>query len=356
MLFGYPIQATENNWLHDCFYKIIKTIHEKLESNTEIPKWPDIIPDKHREILKTHRGLKDRLLAYINAIGSIEPIERQRVFETFVNQNKIKNLLSCECDCLKISDLHQSVRSSILDLAKFFFELLTTLKIRDSHYSIIYNSLKIKNCPFCGYESFDAPSAPREDYDHYLAVSIYPFAAANLYNLVPMGGKCNKTYKKSVDILYDDTGNRRRAFNPYDHQPINISLRDSNPFSEENNLVPLWKIDFYPNSTECETWDCVFKIRERYVRDILNQSYNNWLGNFANWFINKYKIDNISDDKITESINEYRELLELQELSGQEFFRFLVFDMLYVHCRDGSERLSKFLHDIINSLLSQRAA
>ena len=76
------------------------------------------------------------------------------------------------------------------------FLLLGKQALRKNHYEIIYSNLNIKACPFCGLEPFDAVSLASEDEDHYLLRRDYPLAAANLANLVPMGGKCNQRYTK----------------------------------------------------------------------------------------------------------------------------------------------------------------
>lgn len=49
MLFGYPIEATEENWFHDCILEIISTINTNTRQHTQVPPWPDIIPEAHRE-------------------------------------------------------------------------------------------------------------------------------------------------------------------------------------------------------------------------------------------------------------------------------------------------------------------
>ena len=87
-------------------------------------------------------------------------------------------------------------------------------------------------CPFCALEYFDAPGAPREDLDHYLAVSRYPFAAANLRNLTPMGMKCNERHKGDGDILRDEAGNRRQSFDPYVERELQVSVLNSIPFAQ----------------------------------------------------------------------------------------------------------------------------
>jgi hypothetical protein len=131
-----------------------------------------------------------------------------------VQQNAIADLVSCASDCECLAELPTTIQAPAKNLFLFGFSLLTDLGVRDLHYSAIYNATSYHLCPFCGLEYFDAPGAPREDLDHYLASSRYAFAAANLRNLSPMGMKCNERYKLAGDILRDATGNRRRSFDP----------------------------------------------------------------------------------------------------------------------------------------------
>ena len=97
-------------------------------------------------------------------------------------------------------------------------------------------------CPFCGCEYFDAPGAPREDLDHYLPKSLYPFAAANLRNLVPMGMKCNERYKLAQDILRDAAGVRRRSFDPYAERQIKVILDNSVPLAARTAKRPTGRL------------------------------------------------------------------------------------------------------------------
>jgi hypothetical protein len=282
VLYGYPIEATAENWLHDCLCEIIQTIHTNLQASHSIPDWPDIIPEKYRSKLRRRTGLQDRLEIYRTSVESLAPLERDRVTQALIDQNEIACLLSCTHHCENINDLPQSIHKPVKDLFSFSFDLLTDLEIRDNHYRKIYEAIQ-HICPFCGCEYFDAPiphrkvdssSERREALDHYLAESKYSFAAANLRNLVPMGHKCNSSYKLAQDILYNDDGSRRKSFDPYNHTGVKISLDNSQPFAGANGTVPQWQIEFEPATEEITTWDTVFKIRERFKNNVLDPDFN----------------------------------------------------------------------------------
>jgi hypothetical protein len=119
---------------------------------------------------------------------------------------------------------------------------------------------------------------------HYLPKSLYPFAAANLRNLVPMGMKCNKRYKLAQDILRDTAGVRQRSFDPYAERHLKVVLDNSVPFGGADGQTPDWQIDFDPDAVECTTWDNVFHVRERIKRDVLDSSFWQWLRDFSAWF------------------------------------------------------------------------
>jgi hypothetical protein len=225
--------------------------------------WPAIIPEAHRTKLSGRHGLRDRLHTYQDVVEALNDHELNQVIDALNEQNNIPSLLSNACNCETIDDLPESIRQPVKELFTFAFGLLKDLGIRDRQYEIIYSQTLYHVCPFCGFEYFDAPGAPREALDHYLPESRYPFAAANLCNLVPMGNKCNSRYKLAQDILHNDDGTRRKSFYPYENRSVRITLDNSEPFAGNQGLfpLPLWRIDFEPNSEEVVTWDTVFCIQ-----------------------------------------------------------------------------------------------
>ena len=347
MLFGYPIAATEDNWLHDCICEILRIVHNGLQGNQEPMAWPEIIPEQYRAKLNTRTGLKNRLATYSEEFAKLNTGEQNQVIEALDDQNEIGSLLSCECDCASITDLPESIRESAKALLHFSFKLLTELGVRDNQYTIIYESLPYHVCPFCGCEYFDAPGAPREALDHYLPGSKYPFASFNLRNLVPMGNKCNSRYKHAQDILVSDDGVRRRSFDPYNHEEIQISLENSEPFAGTNGQLPRWQIDFEPNNEEVETWDDVFHIRERYKRDVLDPLFKSWLRNFKIWCRSAHT-DLDSAGKLSDAIRRFCTVLEEMGFDDRAFLKTAVFKMLLRHCEQDNQRLITLLLDLVD--------
>jgi hypothetical protein len=275
------------------------------------------------------------------------------VLKCLKQQNAIADLVSCASDCERLTDLPAAIRNPAKDLFVFAFALLTELGVRDEHYAAIYNATRYHVCPFCGSEYFDAPGAPREDYDHYLAASRYPFAAANLRNLTPMGMRCNQRYKVADDILRDDAGNRRKSFDPYADRQIQVSLLKSIPFAQADGQTPDWKIDFLPDSPECVTWDDVFQIRIRLSRDVLNSSFRNWLADFASWFVKRKGVDDLSDRRVVAAVREYAEDVAATGLTAREFLRGPMFRMFERHCISKDKRLLAFIRDLVTKAVPQ---
>jgi len=357
MLFGYPVAATHENWLHECLVEMVTTIHTRLDEGIAPLKWPDLIPHARRCILKSRVGLREHLKAYRLALKKLDANDRARVLCCLSEQNNVRDLVSCGSECQQLIELPVAVHKPVEELFAFAFGLLTKLGIRDRNYKAIYDSAEYHVCPFCGCEYFDAPVGPggrtlsedrriSEALDHYLPKSLYPFAAANLQNLSPMGGRCN-AYKLDRDVLRDATGKRRRAFYPYANRVVSISLSSSIPFAGTDGVTPDWKIDFRPDSPECVTWDDLFNFQNRLKRDVLDSSFQRWLKDFAAWFRREYGSAPITHAKIKAALDRYAKNEAIKGLNGRDFLRALVFRMLHRHCVSKNSRLMNFLKDIL---------
>ena len=347
MIFGYPIPNNTNNWLHICLYNMINSIHTAIDSGATPSDWPDIIPSAHRSDLLGYTGIRDRLDNYKKAIIKLSSKTRNKILKCLYEENQIESLLSCASTCDKITDLPKIIQEPIIDLFSFSFKKLTDLGIRDIHYKCIHDKLENDVCPFCGCEFFSAPGAPREDLDHYLARKIYPFAAANLFNLPPMGMVCNEKYKLAQNLLEDVSGNRRVAFYPYKEHSTEISLLNSTPLPSSGILFE-WKIDFIPDSPECQTWDDVFKIKERYRRDILDKKSLIWLNLFKKWHKEKFHLESISSSLVVKSLETYLDSMPYYDLTGRAFLCPLFFRALLHNCANNDTRLLLFMCDLLN--------
>lgn len=345
MLFGYPVAATQNNWLHDCLCETLRNLHAMADAGTPYPAWPQIIPSAHRAKLKSRRALRDLVKDYDRAIRKISQADRDIVLQAVEEENRIADLLSGTCECDTIDAMPEGVRKPIADLFDCAFDLLTELGVRDQQYAAIYTAALAHVCPFCGTESFDAPGARREDLDHYLSRNLYPFAGINLRNLVPAGHKCN-SYKHAKNILQGTDGSRRVAFNPYSHTKLDVLLDESDPFYGVTEHTPNWTIRFVPEPPEAKTWDEVYSVRERYRRDHLDQSFPEWLRLFGKW-ARREEIRIVSDADLVAALQRHENFWADCGIADRAFLKKAVFRMLRLHCQAGHRRLLDELRDLV---------
>ncbi|WP_147444461.1 MULTISPECIES: hypothetical protein [Corallococcus] len=346
MLFGYPISATHDNWLHDCISASVQTIHAAVDGNKKYPGWPTVLPAPYRKILNLRTGLRDRLKAYNTAVRKLQKLERDALLDALHNENRIADLVSGACDCVTLDKLPKVAQGPASELFSFAFDLLTDLGVRDQQYAKIYASAAEHVCSFCGTEYFDAPGAAREALDHYLPRSRYAFAAANLRNLVPMGYKCNSSYKLASDLLRRDDGTRRVAFDPYNHAKLSISLDASEPFDGVDAHTPKWEIRFDPDTPAVTTWDDVFSVRLRYQRDHLDPSFRGWLSLFAK-AARRAGVQANSDAALIAELRRLEEGFNDTGFQDRGFLKAAVFRMLRRHCENGHKRLLEQLRSLV---------
>jgi len=345
VLYGYPIEATADNWMHDAICQMVRAAHANVASGVVASVWPEVVPEEYRPRLASRTGLRARLSAYLAALAALSPTERDRVLRALEDENDIARLLKREAECASITELPLAIREPAISLFSFAFDLLTDFDVRDSYYRVIEQARPGDMCPFCGCEYLDAPGGPREPFDHYLSKSRYPFAAANLRNLVPMCAKCNSQYKKATDILRREDGTRRRAFDPYDVAGVTVSLDGSVPFSVPGRSWITWRVDIAPESEEVDTWDAVFSIRDRYKRNVLERSYSTWLDRFGAW-VRGHNPDPSDEDIVAETA-QFARFHDASGLKDRAFLQAAFFRMLHKHCASGDSRLVAFLRMVI---------
>lgn len=347
MLFGYPVEVASENWLHESVIAAVLSIHALVDGGKKMPAWPNILPDAYRGKLKSRPALKTRLSSYATALRKLSAIERQQILDALIAQNRIAELLSCQCDCEDVGDFPETIRKPILSLFTFVFRLLTAYEVRQRQYAALCASIPARVCPFCGCERLDAPGAPQEDLDHYIPRSKYPFAAANLRNLAPMGGRCNSAYKHTQDPLRRANGQRRSACDPYSTTGVTVSLINS--VVDEVTAGPVvaeWMIEFDPTNEAIETWDEVFHVKERWLRDVLDQAtFNQWLGDFRNYCLTAGL--QISDDTdVRDAVERYEQYVSGSGFRDIAFLKAAVFRFLLRRCALGCQRLVPILRDL----------
>jgi hypothetical protein len=351
MFFGYPVSATQSNWLHECVCAAVRAIHALVDEDRRYPPWPQILPEDRQSALRRRYGFDERLREYDAALRLLAKAERDYVLEALEAQNRISGLLSGTAhDCARKDDLPQGVRGAIARLFDYAFDILgeETINLRAPHYTTIYSDLPVPVCPFCALHGFSDPEAPQEALDHYLNRDIYPFAAANLRNLVPMCHDCNSKYKKTADIIQraDVDRTRRVAFDPYDFATkVSVSVDGSSPFVLGPEHAQAWVIQLDPDIEQVRTWDDVFSVRERYGRDHLKHVYGRWVEYFAEFA--RKKMGSYSQEQLIDLLCTHEEDWKAQGFEDRAFLKAAVFRMLRVHCEAGHQEALDHLREWI---------
>lgn len=359
MLKCFPIEATQENWLHETIVGVILELHARLDRGEVIARnqeaWllliPEDIEELKRQKLIASSGVRDRVFAYAAEVELLLPLDRPRVLAVMESQNRVPELLLGGEEISSLKDDFPGVHEKVKELFIFCFKKLTDFKVREQQYHIIFSGLAEKTCPFCGIERVMNPEETAQDQDHYLAKSVYPFAAANMRNLVPMCRCCNRDYKKAKDVLRCEQGNRRRAFDPYACEPPTVSLLNSKLDANNDSLLPEWQVDFLPNTEEAETWDNVFDIRTRYKRDVLDQNFRRWIGDFSkkctkDRYRNLIPVD-MTDDQVKDRLRFYFEDKAEIPSIREGFLEPKIFEYLLAEFESGNERVINLVRDAV---------
>lgn len=355
MLVNYPINAAQNNnFVHESIYEAITLIFNNLNNGITVPLWPDILPQRHRAKLSSRRTIRD-LLVELKDIATPLTIEQRNKALAFIdNQNDVNGLLAGTTNLIA-PDVDIQLFTDVLE--RIFlegFRLLTGTKSRDSHYKDIYNSLVSKTCPFCGYEPFEAPGLKREDEDHYLLKDQYIASAANLLNLVPMGGKCNKSYKLQQNILFKNNI-RRKALNPYGNTKAEICLLRT-PVINLLDEKPDWIITISPDIEETRTWNEVFSIESRLKETVLSSNYESVkseIGAFLSFLDLNYESSN---EEVLNGLRKYEQLKRLAPEQGLGFLKDKVAKMLVAYFEQEKPFVIGLVRDSLPKVLEEQFA
>jgi hypothetical protein len=202
----------------------------------------------------------------------------------FANMNKVSGLLSNKQTRYSLANLPPSIQKQAKALFIYLYEnTLSSYGIK-AHYESFCNEQHNIWCPFCGMETLEDYTFIKEDYDHLLAKSIYPFAAINMRNLAPMGKKCNRTHKKDKDLIWDGI-NQIKAINPYG-QKLDITVDFTGTILPTGKRKKgKWNLTVLPNREEVNRWQEIFRINSRITKDYFTSGkrpdFETWITDFT---------------------------------------------------------------------------
>ncbi|WBH15280.1 hypothetical protein [Sphingomonas radiodurans] len=341
MLFAYPIEAVGENWLNALAVDLMLAGMQAIDAGAEPAAWPECVPEDRRDVLAPLTGFSSKLACLLQSYSEVAVAERPGVQAAILRQTALPNVFNDNVPCPAINSLPQPVRAPARALGKYLFGQLSSIKegdhvLRDNQYRVI-RAAEIKICPFCGLNYFRAVDAPRHALDHLLAISIYPFAAADLRNLPPTCDECNSIYKHAIDILIGDGGLRRRCCDPYSGPTYRISLEGSEFFNGnevQGYTLPRWNIDFVGEQPDrADTWNAVYQIKTRYTRDVLDADFLSWIDHYCRWFVRELGRDQDAD-AVAAQIPRYIENIIQDRFADRAFLKAEAFRLLDASSKD----------------------
>lgn len=335
------------NQLQVCMAEFMENI-KKVDPTDDFDKQIHC-PEALRPKIRKNSALETKIVAFFNKYKNLNS-KRIVVYNCFVRMNEIQNLFNTKKRRRCIKDLPLTIQEETKDL---FVHLYTyTLDsfgdIKD-HYREFYKDQDGNTCPFCGLETLEHYIDTKEDYDHLLAKSIYPFAAINMENLAPMCKKCNRSHKKAKDLIL--LGSKHcKAINPYfDSKDVKVKFEGS-ILPTSNNEKGKWLIDFSPNIDEVKTWNNVFNMSGRIERDIFtgtNQpKFRDWLNDFIEDYGTRSEFQPYTVKSVREAMAHYANRKKNNRHKDQ---RYIKADLFRWMSKDATTR---FIRNLIRMLES----
>lgn len=271
-----------HGYLHYFFTQLFAEVHPTYDHAHYIHADFQEIIDGYTE------QIDNKLSAIFIAYIALRPNEKITVQNAYDVNNRISDVCSMSVTPIKYAGLPETIRTPIKSLYdnlwgdnkilgyKKVVEKCGTLK---SHFNKFRENNEFVVCPFCGLESLTCKSDDgKDDYDHYLPKSKYPFISVNFENLLPMCHRCNSKSKGQADTPFiPNTTTQRPLYFPLDNTTVDhkieleinsadTDLSDSNNWTLSINCEPIG------NKTKKESWESVFNIEKRYKSIIADES------------------------------------------------------------------------------------
>lgn len=347
MFFRLPIDAEVPDWLGDWLTETFATNFGAIDNGGQHDISLQSLEGDQATRLQKRNALLKAVADVLQAYETLPQPDRDAVRQAFQDQCDIPAMLVSACTSSTRSMLPEQIRGPLDDLSKAAFSALADFGIRRASLAVHFDGSSGGTCGFCGYEPVDSGSPADPDWDHYLARSLYPFAAYSLRNLTPMGTACNRTYKGAKDVLRDADGAPRHCYDPYISGPIEVHLRNSDPFGQGSR--PIYSVTIEGDADRSRTWNDVFRVEDRWL-DQLRAKHESCLRDLASAFRREHSP---SDQELEAALRARSATPPATPKYGDDLIRNAVFDHWLAYFTAGSYQRQR-LGDLFRDVVAQR--
>jgi len=284
--------------------------------------FPSILAKKAKKNNKLYKKSE----AFFNKYKRLRKTKKN-VFDAFFNMNKIDDMFQNKSPRVTKKDLPPSIRKETDDLFKHLYYNTLKNEIK-SHYEKFVELQDNNWCAFCGMEQLQHFTHQKQDYDHLLTRVTYPFAAINMKNLAPMGLKCNRTHKKTKDLILS-LGRQCKGVNPY-YRKITVKI------NFKGTLLPSaldrkgkWSIEFSPKCEEVTRWNEVFNIEDRIIKDLFTSGkktdFDLWIDDFVKIYRRKKRLSPMSEPQVRNAFKEYAKSFISERYRDKRYVKYHLF-------------------------------
>ena len=232
-------------------------------------------------------------------IKKLDRSEKAKLLKAYRSQQRIEDICSDKSININyFSELPQSLQTPLKALGKYLYDSVLGFlaftgleQINDSLSQHFQRFIHVNGriCCFCGIHEYEEQLANtdvkkqwRAAYDHYFPKAIFPLAAVNFDNLIPICFQCNSKAKSSAQPCLCPNNGQQFAFYPYDDS-THGKLKFTPDITGSTSIIDgdIWTVE--PLQTNVSTvdyekqqsWDRVFKISLR-VQERINRFYKKW--------------------------------------------------------------------------------
>lgn len=291
-----------------------------------------LIPNDFLNIAKAHKKvIYNRLVHICDELNSLDEDTQRQFCLGVANGNDIESVCKRLVNPLTLQQIPPTIRDTITSL---FSDLYSQIMRGDNTYSRNYGNIKehfvnfrklnseITICPFCGITDLKTEyDSTLEQYDHYLAKTLYPVSSVNFLNLVPTCKDCNGLdVKSNKDVIALGV---EKIFYPYSTIQYQIEIEFT--IVKEADIKN-WKLDVSLVSKDLDlteeiiSWDKIYDIKNRYIAHVRGR-IGIWLGLFIDYKRKCIERGLTEDQALTGFIT----YVEMEEKHGLDFLRRPVF-------------------------------
>jgi hypothetical protein len=351
MFFTYPIAATNDNWLSETLLNILHGALIALQNGEEPVGFQDAVPEPYKTEFARGQKFPALYASFVDACRPLQVDQMDGIILALAGQNQFPELFAINAPTHGIALSFPAVHEAARSLFEYAFSKLSDLKtpgsgetVRGRYHQLVHAHFASGCCPFCGLEIMEAPDPDLvdPDLDHYLAMSKYPFAGANLRNLTAMGTICNRSYKGAQDILLDELNQKVDCFDPYGNEHVTLSL-DGTVLLPGAGAGPAWALTFDPD-VRSRNWRRIFKLESRIRANILEKQYQTWLKHFIT-YAHRNEIDIAAKDGAIEAIAKFKATCDMESLPTVARLKASFFALVEDALNDpvGGDRMHNFL-------------